>query len=256
MVQTYALDIMALATRGQMTPLRLWRLAMQQGFEDFLRPWYFEDVDYGEITGAWQQPPEGFPGFTCTQLMELKKIGDVEVVKQQMVDEGLFWLWMAPDRFPVTPTNREYPISAFPEIHSCGSRSAIESLPLEVLTLIASSLPLISLLNLASASRSLRAGILGNDYLACLWIYNNAPWWIPVPTQTPRKDDQSALPTSGPQTYLASQWSPHTPITASFPTGLDWVYIRRCVGSGPMRNRQRIWRTALDLERVADLAGV
>lgn len=54
MVQTYALDIMALAMHGWMTPLRLWRLAMQQRFEGFLRPWYLEGVDYGEITRQWK----------------------------------------------------------------------------------------------------------------------------------------------------------------------------------------------------------
>ena len=110
-----------------------------------------------------------------------------------------------------------------------------------------------SLPNFVSASRSLRTGILGNDYLGCLWIYNDAPWWIiPVPTQTPRKEP----PTPDPQAYLASEWSARSQMTASFPTGLDWAYIGRCVRSGPMRDRRRIWRAALDIEHVADLAGV
>jgi len=156
--------------------------------------------------------------------------------------------------FPVSPTEGEYPIPELPEVHSCGSRSAIESLPSEVLIPIVSSLPLASLLNLASASRSLRTGILGNDYLACVWIYNNAPWWIPVPTQTPKKDDQS--PTTVTQVYPASQWTAHTQMTASFPSGLGWAYIKRCIRSGSMRNRQRIWNAAVDIEHVADLAGV
>ncbi|KAF8548491.1 hypothetical protein OG21DRAFT_1563469, partial [Imleria badia] len=98
---------------------------------------------------------------------------------------------MAADCFPVSPTKCEYPIPA----HPCGSRLAIESLPPEVLILIVSSLSLESVFNLASSSWSLHAGILGNDYLACVWLYDNAPWWIPVPTQTPIKDDQRNPPT-------------------------------------------------------------
>jgi hypothetical protein len=155
--------------------------------------------------------------------------------------------------FPVSPTKREYPIPALSEVHPCGSRSAIESLPFDVLMHIVSSLPFESVLNLANASRSLRVGILGNDYLACVWLYHSAPWWIPVPTQTPRKDDP---PTMVPQAYLASQWPAQTTMSTGFPVGLDWEYIRGCVRSGSMRNRERIWHTALDIERVADQAGV
>ena len=98
MVQTYAIEIMALATQGRMTPLRLWRLAMKQGFEPVDRPPCLEGVDYGAITDRWEQNPEVFPGLEEAGLMELEEIGDVEVVKERMVDEGYFWLWMAPDR--------------------------------------------------------------------------------------------------------------------------------------------------------------
>jgi hypothetical protein len=138
----------------------------------------------------------------------------------------------------------------------CGSRSAIESLPPDVLMHIVSSLLPESVLILANASRSLRAGILGNDYLACVWLYDNAPWWIPVPTQTSRKDDESESSTTVPQAYPASQWPAQTPMRTGFPVGLDWEYIRRCVRSGSMRNRKRIWHVVLDIERVADRAGL
>ncbi|KAF8548492.1 hypothetical protein OG21DRAFT_1563475 [Imleria badia] len=90
MVQTYMLDIMALATHGRMTPFRLWRLAMEQGFEPVGRPHCLKGVDYGAITGQWEQIPDEFPGFTTMQLMELEKIGDVKVIKQRMVNEGYF----------------------------------------------------------------------------------------------------------------------------------------------------------------------
>ncbi|KAF8547346.1 hypothetical protein OG21DRAFT_1517457 [Imleria badia] len=208
MVQTYALDILALATHGRMTPLRLWRLAMQQGYEEVSHPYCLEGVDYGAIAGQCEQQfPDDLPGFETTQLMELEKNGDIEVLKQRLVDDGLFWLWMAPDRAN-TP---------------CGSRSAIESLPPDVLMHIVSSLLPESVLILANASR---------------------------------KDDESESSTTVPQAYPASQWPAQTPMRTGFPVGLDWEYIRRCVRSGSMRNRKRIWHVVLDIERVADRAGL
>jgi len=67
-----------------------------------VRPWCLEGVEYGEVTGLWQQSPEEFPGFTKTQVMELEDIGEVEIVKRRLVNEGLFWVWMAPDRYDVS----------------------------------------------------------------------------------------------------------------------------------------------------------
>ncbi|KAF8546691.1 hypothetical protein OG21DRAFT_1517992, partial [Imleria badia] len=107
MVQTHALDIMALATHGRMTPLRLWRLAMQQGFEEVDHPYCLEGVDYGAIVDygeiadhCLKHRPDDLPLFEKTPFTELEKIGDIEVLKQRLVHDGLLWLWMAPDRFP------------------------------------------------------------------------------------------------------------------------------------------------------------
>ena len=164
---------------------------------------------------------------------------------------------MCAGSFPVSPTKGgKYTIPAHSEIHPCRSRSAIERLPPEVLMHIVSLLPLESICDLACASRSLRLGTLGNAYLACVWMYHNAPWWIPVPTQTPRKNDQREPPTTAPRVYPASQWPTQTPTSTGFPVGLDWEYIKRCQQSGSMCNRERIWHTVLDIERVANLAGV
>lgn len=100
MVQTYALDILALATQGRMTPSRLWHLAMQQGFEEAGHPYCIEGVDYGEFPNLLcEQFPNALPGFTSDELEDLEKIGDIEVLKQRLVHEGFFWLWMAPDRY-------------------------------------------------------------------------------------------------------------------------------------------------------------
>ena len=53
MVQTFALDILALATHGRMTPLRLWQLAMKQGLDDNWTLGGFKRVKYGKIAKQW-----------------------------------------------------------------------------------------------------------------------------------------------------------------------------------------------------------
>ena len=133
--------------------------------------------------------------------------------------------------------------------------SRFKNLPAEVFTHTVSFLPLKSLLNLAGTSRSLRTGILGDDYLARVWMYNNAAWWIPVPTQTPKKN-QKTSPAGDPWACPASEWSVHIPLTTDFPAGLGWAYIWRCMRSGSMQNRKRIWNLVLDIERVANLEKV
>ena len=160
------------------------------------------------------------------------------------------WILVCSRSFPVSPSEGESPLW-LPEVQPSASRSTIGNLPTEVLTRIASYLPITSLLDLAGTSRALRRSVLGYDYLASVWMYDNAPWWIPVPTQTPKQDQ-----TAGPQAYLASEWGAHVQLSVSFPAGLGWAYMWRCMRSGSMRNRKRIWNAALDIERVTDLAGL
>ena len=156
-----------------------------------------------------------------------------------------------------------------PKVESSASCSTIESNPSDVLVHIISFLPLKALLNLVSASRLLRTKILGDDYLARVWMYSNAPWWIPVPTQTPKKNEKKPKKkkgkskknpgkpsASGPRPYPASEWGTHILLTTGFPAGLDWAYIWRCMRSGSMQNRKRIWGLALDIEHLADQVGV
>ena len=155
-----------------------------------------------------------------------------------------------------------FPVSAFedkqylwlPKVESSVNRSTIENLPTEVLTCIIAFLPLISLLNFVGTSRSLCTGILGDDYMACVWMYNNAPWWIPVPTQTPEKRE-SKNPAGDPWAFPASEWSAHNPLITGFPTGLCWAYVWRCMRSRSMQNRKRIWELALVIECLADEEG-
>ncbi|KIJ66632.1 hypothetical protein HYDPIDRAFT_86561 [Hydnomerulius pinastri MD-312] len=96
MVQTYALDIMNVATHGRMTPLRVWKLAMQQGFLAPHNECGFKDVDYGEIELAREQFP--LPVWLSKyQLKKVEELDDIEL-KQLVVHDGKFWIWMAPDR--------------------------------------------------------------------------------------------------------------------------------------------------------------
>ena len=97
LVQTFALDILALATHGRMTPLRLWQLAMKHRSDNETLS-YFKHVKYGKIAKQWQQELDEFPGFKKRLLSKLEKIGDIEVAKQQLMFDGLLWLWIAPDR--------------------------------------------------------------------------------------------------------------------------------------------------------------
>ena len=60
MVQTFALDILALAMHGRMTQLRFWNSAAER--QEMLVQG-FDDVDYGKIAGQWQQTLESFPGL-------------------------------------------------------------------------------------------------------------------------------------------------------------------------------------------------
>ena len=138
----------------------------------------------------------------------------------------------------------------------------LKNTPAEVFMRIISFLPLKSLLNLAGTSRSLRTGILGDDYLASVWMCNNAAWWIPVPTQTPKKavtkpkKSQKKPKAGNPWACPASEWGADIPLTTDFPAELGWTYIWRCMRSGSMQNRKRIWNLALDVERVANLEKV
>ena len=102
MVQTFALDILALTTHGRMTHLRLWQLAMKQGLDDNWTLGGFKRVKYGKIAKQWPRELDEFPGFKKRLLSRLEKIGDVEVAKQQLIFNGLLWLWIAPDRYGVS----------------------------------------------------------------------------------------------------------------------------------------------------------
>jgi hypothetical protein len=115
--------------------------------------------------------------------------------------------------------------------------SAIEQLPFEVVVNIASYCPLPSVLSLASASRRLRSNYLGSstdrDYFARLWIKTSAPWY---------------------EVHLLKDHVCHRADSevACNCQKMGWDYLVRCLASGSMMNRKRIWGIAQQLERKAD----
>jgi len=190
---------------------------------------------FGEIADARDQFPEAIPGMTLEDVAELESLGDVELVKKTIIDKGMFWVWMRPDRFPLeaTPSDHLFIPSIVDPPSAAQASSKIEELPLEVVSQIVVYLPLPSLLSLLSASRQLRFKFLGfesdRDALARTWIAANAPWY-----QVP-KDSQP----SGKEAIV-----------------IGWIYLRRCFESGSMRNRRRIWHITLQVEKQADELGL
>jgi len=95
-VQSASLSILSLATGGRMTPQRLWRLAMWQGFYEGRDHDVLDGIDYGEVMegiGRYMRP---MPGID--DLVGFEELGDVETIKMTIIHKGKFWIWMRPDR--------------------------------------------------------------------------------------------------------------------------------------------------------------
>ncbi|KAH7911423.1 hypothetical protein BJ138DRAFT_926209 [Hygrophoropsis aurantiaca] len=249
MAMSSAVPIMHLATDGRLNPQRFWRLAMHQGMNVPHDECGFSDVDYGEV-GMWrEQFPHPSPNLSEEEIVDLEKLGDVEVIQRVIVHDGGFWMWMSPDRFPLEPLVSDNPMTSISRSSSSGAYiSHIELLPLELLIHLADFAPLPDLIALASTSRDLRLQILGCDAIARSCIYGNAPWYIPVLASVPEVEQAYKIKASE-RDFLREK-------AGKFNMSMTWAYIRRCMASGSMRNRRRIWKVVEDIERVADLARV
>ncbi|EIW78992.1 hypothetical protein CONPUDRAFT_138240 [Coniophora puteana RWD-64-598 SS2] len=234
MVQTFALPILHLATHGRVTPARLWRLAVHQGHSDLSGDCSgLVDVDYGEISEQREQYPDPIPWMNAEAVISLEELGDVQAIKETIIHRGGFWMWMSPDSFPIELAScRDDPPLTLIEPPMAGTTlSAVESLPCELLCAITEQLPMTSLFSLSSTSRTLRAILLGSEAgrnaIARGWIMKSAPWYIPVAT--------------------SRDYEPH------FEMGQvcdPWAYMRRCLSSGSMRNRVRIWKAAEQIDKL------
>ena len=111
MVESESLSILSLATGGRMTPQRLWRMAMYEGwsfpYAFVFASWavsnstIFKGLDgiyYGEIRMWWGQYPEPIPQLAVEQLLALEELGDVDLVRQAIIHQGGLWRRMRPDR--------------------------------------------------------------------------------------------------------------------------------------------------------------
>jgi hypothetical protein len=100
---------------------------------------------------------------------------------------------------------------------------------------ITSHVPLSTLLHLATTSCHLRFKLLGfpsdRDAVARAWMENSGPWYLPVSADA----DQNVTKENA---------------------VVGWAYLWRCVDTGSMRNRRRIWKIAAQLEELADRIGV
>lgn len=98
------------------------------------------------------------------------------------------------------------------------------TIPPELLRAIAILLPLPSLLSLAATCRGIRSSLLHSSSqtsLAKEWIYKTGPYYFPH-----EHEDE-----------VQGSW---------------WDYLKRCAGSGSMRNRKRIWCVVGSIEQLVD----
>ncbi|KAK4702073.1 hypothetical protein P7C70_g4154, partial [Phenoliferia sp. Uapishka_3] len=227
MFQSSAIEILRQATNGRLTPERVWRLTMRQRDTKEMN-YVLDGLDYGEISDAIEQFLSPVPGLEGGGILRLEKTeGGVEGIKRAIIHEGRWWVWMRPDRFPIKAASfHPDPPSLTESVDSSSTPSGqhgLASLPADVLLVIASLLPVSSILMLASACRNIRARILlrqGND-VARAWLNSQGKYWLP-------------------------------PAEGDAPEGGWWIFLRRCVESGSMKNRRRIWGVVERLEVMVD----
>jgi len=146
---------------------------------------------------------------------------------------------MRPDCFPLEKTSSYHATTPSliepPIYHTC--LSTIEQLPIELLAGIASCCTFSAFLCLFSVSGHMRFKCLhlasNRDYLASAWIRMSAPWYE---VHVPEMKHVS-------QNRMGSE-------------GMGWEFLMRCIDSGSMMNRKRIWGIAQQLERKADEMGL
>ncbi|KZP07109.1 hypothetical protein FIBSPDRAFT_841564 [Athelia psychrophila] len=261
MVQTSALSILLHATFGRMSACRFWRLTMVTLRIAKSSEYIIPGIDYGVLmheNDVWQEDPTGTICMSGEEVRNLESLGDEEQARQAILNQGHFWVWLSPDRFPLQSNSRIDPCpilidAASSSLTSAPQLSSIEHIPQELLVLIISHLPLPTFLSFASVSRHLRYKLLGTDSdrdaFARGWITNKAPWYLPLPLHP-------SLKGAWKKSDYCKQEDEDFTLPKSDITALDWNYLRRCLASGSMRNRTRIWNVAEQLEQKAEELGI
>ncbi|KZP14320.1 hypothetical protein FIBSPDRAFT_1048859 [Athelia psychrophila] len=203
---------------------------------------------------TWEDLPMSSFFMSAEEEVDLESLGGEEQVRQAILNQKRLWVWLSPDRFPSQPNSRinSCPIlvdAASPSLASAHKLSSVEGVPQELLVLISAQLLLPTFLSFASVSRHLRCRLLGTgsnrNAFARAWIAHSAPWYLPLPLHPSLK---GAWKKSNYRKQENEDFScPKSGIAA-----MDWDYLRRCLASGSMSNRKRIWKVAEQLEKKAD----
>lgn len=227
-----------------MTPLRLWKVATTLKWQS---PRIFSAIRYQDVS-VNEQNKDRLGTLKFDDIPTMKKLLYSPITAERIVFGEQFWLHMQPDCFPSTldsnkfiPSHLRYRPSygftfgrsrvtaASDNIHS--GAHTIKDMPYDILILIAIRLSLPNLLSLLGTCRGIRSRMLGSpgsrNTLAHAWIHEQAQYYIPIGDN---------------QIYISNQ--------------LGWDYLNRCLRSGSMRNRRRIFWVAQQIERIADELGV
>jgi hypothetical protein len=98
MVLTTMLPILAAATDGRVSPLRLWNLVMSRGYYENNAGYLTAGVDYGYISDYASEFPLIFGEDPYgTDLSNLEELSSQQEIVDALSEMG-YWLWMRPDR--------------------------------------------------------------------------------------------------------------------------------------------------------------
>ncbi|GAA5847522.1 hypothetical protein JCM5353_004937 [Sporobolomyces roseus] len=265
MVMSWALPLLYLASNFRMNARRLWLLAMKIGRHQPHNHYVVPDVDYGLASEGieqfllplvnWQTDDDE----VVERLIQLaKEAENTEVIKQRLVHEGGYWVWMAGDVFPLSPSHLPvYPlVPSYGQISSLNPRSpALTNLPFDILSEIASFLPLPSLLSLASTTPVIRQRLLGSpssrSQTAREWLANAGRCWLPL-----KVDLGISSPRKGAIPRLNDLPKPIVSLLGLEEGDNWWNYLQRCAESGSMKNRRRVWKVVEGIERKAKDLGI
>ncbi|GAA5900171.1 hypothetical protein JCM6882_002634 [Rhodosporidiobolus microsporus] len=270
-IMSAALPILYLATRGRMTLKRLWEFTMRQGRIENSGEWVLTGIEYGEIEPCIHQFLTPLPALAdvneddSPQVVQgwMEQAKTVEEMKKVLVLEQKYWVWMAPDVFPLEPSPAltppptvTSPPTASPASSSSPSPPSLSTLPFDLLVHISSLLPLPSLLCLTATCRTLRASLLSSstkrNRLANAWLTTTGRYWLPLRADLGRLEEASDKPVEEKEVRLKE-----VELLELEEEDGWWDYLRRCAAeSGSMRNRKRVWETVLDIERAVDAAGM
>lgn len=104
-VTSASLAILSLATDGKMTFRRAWRMLVHE-WEETQR-YGVTGIDYfGAIPECRFEYPYVTPGFStdtaAEKMTELEPLGDIELIRQAIIWEGKFWVWIRPDLYALS----------------------------------------------------------------------------------------------------------------------------------------------------------